>query len=40
MSRRRRLPASAPMVAAVAFDGPALLVYPRGGGAPLRFVRK
>jgi heat shock protein HslJ len=23
-----------------AFDGPALLVYPRGGGAPLRFVRK
>ena len=23
-----------------AFDGPALLLYPRGGGAPLRFVRK
>lgn len=23
-----------------AFDGPALLVYPRGGGAPLRFTRK
>jgi len=22
------------------FDGPALLLYPRGGGAPLRFVRK
>jgi heat shock protein HslJ len=23
-----------------AFDGPALLVYPRGNGAPLRFIRR